>query len=109
MQRQLRKIDFIFPSKRPLYTFKIKRFPTITLPTLVHSRCFGTKSTIQSQIKKLTAFTSPYLDLARVDKPVGTLLLFYPAATSILMASYATFTPLLSTLSTTLLFLTGKK
>ncbi|KIJ56921.1 hypothetical protein M422DRAFT_57502 [Sphaerobolus stellatus SS14] len=35
------------------------------------------------------AKTRPYLLLARVDKPIGTLLLFYPCAWSITMASYA--------------------
>jgi len=31
----------------------------------------------------------PYLYLTRIDKPIGTLLLFYPCAWSITMASYA--------------------
>ncbi|KAL6299094.1 4-hydroxybenzoate polyprenyl transferase [Sparassis latifolia] len=35
----------------------------------------------------------PYLHLARADKPIGTLLLFYPCAWSITMASYALETP----------------
>ncbi|KAI9000872.1 4-hydroxybenzoate polyprenyl transferase [Trametes punicea] len=36
----------------------------------------------------------PYLYLTRIDKPIGTLLLFYPCAWSITMASYALEAPL---------------
>ncbi|KAI0720267.1 4-hydroxybenzoate polyprenyl transferase [Cerioporus squamosus] len=35
----------------------------------------------------------PYLYLTRIDKPIGTLLLFYPCAWSITMASYALEVP----------------
>ncbi|KAL0949660.1 hypothetical protein HGRIS_009700 [Hohenbuehelia grisea] len=35
----------------------------------------------------------PYLYLTRIDKPIGTLLLFYPCAWSITMASYALQVP----------------
>ncbi|KAL5488268.1 COQ2 [Sanghuangporus weigelae] len=36
----------------------------------------------------------PYLYLTRIDKPIGTLLLFYPCTWSITMAAYALQTPI---------------
>lgn len=41
----------------------------------------------------------PYLYLTRIDKPIGTLLLFYPCAWSITMASYALEAPLTTPLT----------
>jgi 4-hydroxybenzoate polyprenyltransferase len=35
----------------------------------------------------------PYVYLTRVDKPIGTLLLFYPCAWSITLAAHATHAP----------------
>ncbi|KAL1944304.1 hypothetical protein VTO73DRAFT_3489 [Trametes versicolor] len=46
----------------------------------------------------------PYLYLTRIDKPIGTLLLFYPCAWSITMASYALQTPLTTPLTYISLF-----
>ncbi|KDR83575.1 hypothetical protein GALMADRAFT_85876 [Galerina marginata CBS 339.88] len=40
-------------------------------------------------VEYLPAKARPYLYLTRIDKPIGTLLLFYPCAWSITMASYA--------------------
>ncbi|KIM90973.1 hypothetical protein PILCRDRAFT_157725 [Piloderma croceum F 1598] len=40
-------------------------------------------------IERLPSNARPYLYLTRIDKPIGTLLLFYPCAWSITMASYA--------------------
>ncbi|KAH9899726.1 4-hydroxybenzoate polyprenyl transferase [Cubamyces lactineus] len=46
----------------------------------------------------------PYLYLTRIDKPIGTLLLFYPCAWSITMASYALEAPLTTPLTYISLF-----
>ncbi|KAG6880452.1 hypothetical protein C0992_000054 [Termitomyces sp. T32_za158] len=42
-----------------------------------------------SWVDRLPQKVRPYLYLTRIDKPIGTLLLFYPCAWSITMASYA--------------------
>ncbi|KAL1739810.1 UbiA prenyltransferase family-domain-containing protein [Schizophyllum fasciatum] len=42
-----------------------------------------------SWVEYTPAKLRPYLYLTRIDKPIGTLLLFYPCAWSITMASYA--------------------
>ncbi|EIN10583.1 4-hydroxybenzoate polyprenyl transferase [Punctularia strigosozonata HHB-11173 SS5] len=44
-------------------------------------------------VERLPRSWRPYLYLTRIDKPIGTLLLFYPCAWSITMASYALETP----------------
>ncbi|KAH8113334.1 4-hydroxybenzoate polyprenyl transferase [Phellopilus nigrolimitatus] len=49
----------------------------------------------------------PYLYLTRIDKPIGTLLLFYPCAWSITMASYALHAPISTPLTYLGLFGTG--
>ncbi|KAG0214196.1 Para-hydroxybenzoate--polyprenyltransferase, mitochondrial precursor (PHB:polyprenyltransferase), partial [Mortierella sp. GBA43] len=49
----------------------------------------------------------PYLYLTRIDKPIGTWLLFWPCAWGITMASYGGHLPLTSTLSMIGLFGTG--
>lgn len=46
----------------------------------------------------------PYLHLTRIDKPIGTLLLFYPCTWSITMASYALDTLLTTNLAYIALF-----
>ncbi|RDB22624.1 4-hydroxybenzoate polyprenyltransferase, mitochondrial [Hypsizygus marmoreus] len=46
----------------------------------------------------------PYLYLTRIDKPIGTLLLFYPCAWSITMASYALELPVTTPLTYISLF-----
>ncbi|KAI0068921.1 4-hydroxybenzoate polyprenyl transferase [Artomyces pyxidatus] len=43
----------------------------------------------QTWVDRLPAKIQPYMYLTRIDKPIGTLLLFYPCAWSITMASYA--------------------
>ncbi|EIM88535.1 4-hydroxybenzoate polyprenyl transferase [Stereum hirsutum FP-91666 SS1] len=40
-------------------------------------------------VDRLPPKVQPYLYLTRIDKPIGTLLLFYPCAWSITMASYS--------------------
>ncbi|KAI8597421.1 UbiA prenyltransferase family [Dissophora ornata] len=49
----------------------------------------------------------PYLYLTRIDKPIGTWLLFWPCAWGITMASYSAHLPWTSTLYTIGLFGTG--
>ncbi|KAI0265167.1 4-hydroxybenzoate polyprenyl transferase [Gloeopeniophorella convolvens] len=44
-------------------------------------------------VDRLPAKVRPYLYLTRIDKPIGTLLLFYPCTWSITMASYALNAP----------------
>lgn len=46
-----------------------------------------------SWVDRLPRKVRPYLHLTRVDKPIGTLLLYYPCAWSITMASYALHAP----------------
>ncbi|KIJ20128.1 hypothetical protein PAXINDRAFT_68749 [Paxillus involutus ATCC 200175] len=55
-------------------------------------------------IDRLPASIRPYLYLTRIDKPIGTLLLFYPCAWSITMASYAIEAPLTMPLTNIALF-----
>ncbi|KAI9574532.1 4-hydroxybenzoate polyprenyl transferase [Boletus coccyginus] len=50
-------------------------------------------------VDRLPASIRPYIYLTRVDKPIGTLLLFYPCAWSITMASYAHEAPLTTSLT----------
>ncbi|KAL4265625.1 4-hydroxybenzoate polyprenyltransferase, mitochondrial [Pleurotus pulmonarius] len=50
-------------------------------------------ATQKTWVDRLPATIRPYLYLTRVDKPIGTLLLFYPCAWSITMASYAIEAP----------------
>ncbi|EIW82430.1 para-hydroxybenzoate-polyprenyltransferase [Coniophora puteana RWD-64-598 SS2] len=45
-------------------------------------------------LDKIPSKARPYLALTRIDKPIGTLLLFYPCAWSITMASYALQAPI---------------
>lgn len=49
--------------------------------------------TVPTWVDRLPQKARPYLYLTRIDKPIGTLLLFYPCAWSITMASYALQVP----------------
>jgi hypothetical protein len=49
--------------------------------------------TPRTWVDSLPPRVRPYLYLTRIDKPIGTLLLFYPCAWSITMAAYATHAP----------------
>ncbi|KAF8803667.1 4-hydroxybenzoate polyprenyl transferase [Phlegmacium glaucopus] len=53
----------------------------------------------KSWVQRLPPQIRPYLYLMRIDKPIGTLLLFYPCAWSITMASYAMQSPLTTPLT----------
>ncbi|TDL29242.1 4-hydroxybenzoate polyprenyl transferase [Rickenella mellea] len=55
-------------------------------------------------IDKLPTRWKPYAYLTRIDKPIGTLLLFYPCTWSITMASYALHAPLTTPLTYISLF-----
>ncbi|KAI0796539.1 4-hydroxybenzoate polyprenyl transferase [Abortiporus biennis] len=57
-----------------------------------------------SWIDRLPAKVQPYVHLTRMDKPIGTILLFYPCTWSITMASYALQTPLTTPLTYISLF-----
>jgi len=58
-------------------------------------------------ISKLPEKWIPYAELARLEKPVGTWLLYIPCTWSILIAAQQTAAPLGSTLTTLALFGTG--
>ncbi|EJD54066.1 4-hydroxybenzoate polyprenyl transferase [Auricularia subglabra TFB-10046 SS5] len=60
-----------------------------------------------SWVDKLPRSWQPYAHLTRIDKPIGTSLLFLPCGWSIAMASYATAAPPGVMLGTTALFATG--
>ncbi|PBK69700.1 4-hydroxybenzoate polyprenyl transferase [Armillaria solidipes] len=70
-----------------------------TIPTLASIRRVSssqTKSILpvqKSWVEKLPPKMRPYLYLSRIDKPIGTMLLFYPCTWSISMASYALQVP----------------
>ncbi|KAF8351270.1 UbiA prenyltransferase family-domain-containing protein [Amanita rubescens] len=81
LSRPLRGLRFLHPARcRP-------RSATI------RHVLFSTVSTQQPEattwVDRLPVAVRPYLYLTRIDKPIGTLLLYYPCAWSITMASYA--------------------
>ncbi|KAF5369909.1 hypothetical protein D9758_001193 [Tetrapyrgos nigripes] len=55
-------------------------------------------------VDRLPAKARPYAHLMRLDKPIGTMLLFYPCAWSITMASYALHVPFTTPLTYISLF-----
>ncbi|KIY73748.1 4-hydroxybenzoate polyprenyl transferase [Cylindrobasidium torrendii FP15055 ss-10] len=61
----------------------------------------------KSWVERLPLKVRPYLYLTRIDKPIGTLLLFYPCTWSITMAAYALQTPYTVPLTFISLFGTG--
>ncbi|KAF8579327.1 4-hydroxybenzoate polyprenyl transferase [Ramaria rubella] len=80
---------------RPLALQTIRQFPPQTRITSIRRASSRPPVTIKSNfvqktwVDNLPAWARPYVLLTRVDKPIGTLLLFYPCAWSITMASYA--------------------
>ncbi|KAF9075998.1 4-hydroxybenzoate polyprenyl transferase [Rhodocollybia butyracea] len=60
-----------------------------------------------SWVERLPPKFRPYMYLTRIDKPIGTLLLFYPCTWSITMASYSLQTPFTTPLTYIALFGTG--
>lgn len=71
-----------------------KTFAVSHVPSVLSSRKFSTSPGPQkSWVDRLPQKVQPYVHLTRIDKPIGTLLLFYPCAWSITMASYALQTP----------------
>ncbi|KAL4081756.1 UbiA prenyltransferase family-domain-containing protein [Scleroderma yunnanense] len=60
-----------------------------------------------SWVDRFPTSIRPYLHLTRIDKPIGTLLLFYPCTWSITMASYALGAPLATNLGYIALFGVG--
>ncbi|KAI8971880.1 UbiA prenyltransferase family [Mycotypha africana] len=63
--------------------------------------------TYNNWLDKLPPNLAPYAFLARVDKPIGTWLLFWPCAWGISMAAYNSGTSILETASMIALFGTG--
>lgn len=82
---------------------------TRTLARYRFSTSSPTRTTTKTTtwIDKLPPKVRPYLYLTRIDKPIGTLLLFYPCAWSITMASYALQVPFTVPLTYLGLFGTG--
>ncbi|KAJ7047509.1 para-hydroxybenzoate-polyprenyltransferase, partial [Mycena alexandri] len=72
----------------------------------VHSRSISSPHSLstKSWVDRLPLNVRPYLYLSRIDKPIGTLLLFYPCAWSITMASYALQLPFTTPLTYTCIF-----
>ncbi|KAH7879595.1 4-hydroxybenzoate polyprenyl transferase [Lentinula edodes] len=60
-----------------------------------------------SWVERMPLRLRPYMYLTRIDKPIGTLLLFYPCTWSITMAAYSLHTPVTTPLVYTVLFGTG--
>jgi len=63
--------------------------------------------TPRSWVSRLPSRVQSYALLTRIDKPIGTLLLYYPCVWSILMASYTHLSPPMVPLSYLALFGTG--
>lgn len=70
-------------------TFAVSRVPSV----LSSRKIFTSSGPQKSWVDRLPQKVQPYAHLTRIDKPIGTLLLFYPCAWSITMASYALQTP----------------
>lgn len=90
------RISVIWRARRlnPLFSFYSQRlctrYTTVALPPdpkLPGSLPPSTHP--KTWVDSLPAPVQPYLYLIRIDKPIGTLLLYYPCAWSITMASYA--------------------
>ncbi|KAF8076244.1 UbiA prenyltransferase family-domain-containing protein [Lyophyllum atratum] len=83
------------PKVNNKYTFRVTqtRCSTSTTPTVG-----------KTWVDRLPRKIQPYLHLTRIDKPIGTLLLFYPCAWSITMASYALEIPFTTPLTYLSLF-----
>ncbi|KAH9994093.1 4-hydroxybenzoate polyprenyl transferase [Russula compacta] len=76
-------------------------------PSFCTARTTKALTTRTTWVDRLPPKVQPYLYLTRIDKPIGTLLLFYPCTWSITMASYASNMPPSIPLKYTILFGTG--
>ncbi|KAH7887875.1 para-hydroxybenzoate-polyprenyltransferase [Phlebopus sp. FC_14] len=104
----------VFSSRSILYSNPCRRAITCRPPrsasVLSHKeypptrRLTGTPSPPITWVDRLPTSVQPYFYLTRIDKPIGTLLLFYPCAWSITMASYALDAPLTTPLTYLSLF-----
>jgi hypothetical protein len=91
---------------------RILSVPTSRISKFGHQLCRVSTTVPPSQtpgppatwVDSLPPRIRPYLYLTRIDKPIGTLLLFYPCAWSITLASYATHASPLVPLGYTALF-----
>ncbi|KAH7924052.1 4-hydroxybenzoate polyprenyl transferase [Leucogyrophana mollusca] len=78
----------------------------VSIPPSIR-RVSGHVSPPLTWVDRLPVRARPYLYLTRIDKPIGTLLLFYPCAWSITMASYALEAPFTTPLTYISLFGVG--
>ncbi|GAA6062465.1 hypothetical protein JCM10212_005368 [Sporobolomyces blumeae] len=90
------------PSTRPLVAEGEGEQPR---PAVVPAR--APVPTWAKYLPKRFEWTYPYLSLARLDKPIGTWLLFWPCAWGITMASYSAVVPPTTWAWNMLLFGTG--
>lgn len=78
-----------------LLTQFLKRSPRV-FTTLSAAKCLGSRQQVSNM--SLSAASKPYLELMRLDKPIGTWLLFLPASWSITMSTLPGTLPPLSML-----------
>ncbi|KAF5392689.1 hypothetical protein D9757_000981 [Collybiopsis confluens] len=92
------------PEARIWNSFRLQRLSTDTSTGNVKRLRTAAAASSRSWVEHLPARMRPYMYLTRIDKPIGTLLLFYPCAWSITMASYALQTPITTPLTYLSLF-----
>ncbi|KAF5333262.1 hypothetical protein D9611_002368 [Ephemerocybe angulata] len=88
----------LFNSLKPTSSYLYSR----TQPSFATTFRFNSSLPVTPQktwVDRLPPKIRPYLYLTRIDKPIGTLLLFYPCAWSITMASYALHLPVTTPLT----------
>ncbi|KAK9461643.1 UbiA prenyltransferase family-domain-containing protein [Lipomyces oligophaga] len=88
-----------------IYKSRVPRVPVTRLQTIVTA---GPNAPVQPTLgtfmRLLPKPAVPYAQLIRLDKPVGTWLLYWPCTWGIGMAAYASSAPIMSTLWTLTLF-----
>lgn len=96
-----KKSDSTSQSTRGLHTSSRPRSISLRRSVQVHARCLSSSTRADSPMQKSFSI-KPYLQLSRIDKPIGTWLLFWPCAWSIVLASHtmglAASTPIFYTL-----------
>ncbi|KAH9049010.1 UbiA prenyltransferase family-domain-containing protein [Lactarius hengduanensis] len=83
-------------SRPPLRLLSSRLAPDFIRKGRVYASFFSTPAshTVPTTwVDRLPPKVQPYLYLTRIDKPIGTLLLFYPCTWAITMASYASNAP----------------
>ncbi|TFK76050.1 4-hydroxybenzoate polyprenyl transferase [Pluteus cervinus] len=79
--------------------FPLRSFARIPSTRFIHPKPAVVAPVKKSWVDQMPSTVQPYLNLTRIDKPIGTLLLFYPCTWSITMASYALELPLTTPLT----------